>query len=173
MPSSGSCSTQLEANRSLACDDELIFVRMDERPARLVDVRARGDQGVLEELPAHLRVGTVVAAGLDLRHRRRVRHEDARVNSELARRPRNSLTVIAGAGRDDARLALLGRQRGELVDGAAHLEGTRSLQVLGLEAHFAATAARERLREVDRRLLGDPLQAPARLLDVSECRCDP
>ena len=67
---------QLEPDRALARDDELVLVRMDERAAGLLDVGKRGVERILEERAAHLRLGSVVLARLDLRHRRRVRNED-------------------------------------------------------------------------------------------------
>src|SRR5205085_4172968 len=101
------------------------------------------------------------------------RDEDRRGYAELARGPGDRLTVIAGARGDDAGRPLLRGQRRQLVDRAADLERPRALQVLRLQPHFPAAAARERLGQVDRRLLGDARQALPRLLDVSECWCRP
>ena len=145
---------------------------MDERTAGLFDVGERSVERLLEERAGQLRLGPVVLARLDLRHRCSVGHEDERPHAELARRPGDRLSVIACAGRDDAGRALLRRQRAQLVDGSADLERARPLQVLRLEAHLAPRAAREGLRQVDRCLFRDSLETPTRLLDVSECRCD-
>src|SRR5437870_6933340 len=141
---------------------------MDKRGAGLLDVRERGHHRVLEEGAGHLRLGSVVLGRLDLGHRRSVRQEDARTHAELAGRPSNCLPVIAGAGRYNPGRALLGRQRAELVDSAADLERAGPLEVLGFEAHLTPTAAREGLRQIDRRLFRDSLETLPRLLDVSE-----
>src|SRR5262249_5266899 len=93
------------------------------------------------------------------------------MNAELACSPCDRLAVVARARRDHTGRPLLGRQRRELVDGAADLEGAGALQVLGLEEHLTPAAARERLRHVDGRLRRDAADALARLLYVSELRC--
>jgi hypothetical protein len=52
--------------------------------------------------------------------------------------------VVAGRGADDAALEFLGRQAGDLVVGAAQLEGEHRLHVLALELILLPTRA-ERL----------------------------
>ena len=112
----------------------------------------------------------VVPGGVDLRHRRVLRHEDGGRDAGLARRPGDRLAVIARAGRDDAGGALLVGQRRDRVDGAADLERARALEVLGLQLHGPAGAPRERLGRVDRRDARDPGDPGPRRLEVSECR---
>src|SRR5262249_36967849 len=97
-------------------------------------------------------------------------HVHGRADAELPRGPGDSLSVVARARRDHAGPLLRVVERGELVDGAAHLEGPGALQVLRLQPDVPARAPRERLAPIygsDRRVPGDP---PARFLDVTECR---
>jgi hypothetical protein len=164
---------ELEPDRPLTGDDELVFVRVDERAARLLHMLLRRNEGILEIGAGHDGLRAVVLARLDLRHRRVLRDVDGRGRTELAGRPRDRLAVIARARGDDARRALVRRQRRQLVDRAAHLERACALQVLRLQQHLAAHAPRERLREVDRRLFGDAGEPLPRLFDVSECWCRP
>ena len=68
----------------------------------LSDVFARRLDTGLERRAAELDLGAVVARRVDLRHRRVLRHEDARDRADLACRPRDCLPVVAGARSDDA-----------------------------------------------------------------------
>ena len=161
---------QLEADRALAGDHDRILERMEERRAGLPGVRLRRVERLFERLSGLLELCAVVAARVDLRHRRVERHVDARAHSGLARGPGNRLAVVAGARRHDACGALLRVERRDPVDGAADLEGARPLEVLALQPHLAAGQARQRLRAVDR---GDPRDAgdaPARLFYVTKRR---
>ena len=158
---------ELEADRPLAGDDDA-DPRTGGRTSRRVSATyARAaSRRVLDRRARQLDLGAVVARRLDLRHRRVLRHEDARVRADLARRPRDRLPVVAGARRDDAGRALLGRQRRDPVVRAADLERAGALEVLRLEMHLAAARARQRLGAVDRRDARDAFEARARLLDL-------
>src|SRR5207248_8878933 len=129
---------ELEPDRPLAGDHYRVLEGMHEGRAVLRDVlRRRLDRG-LERATGELDLGAVLAGRVDLRHRRVLRHEDARPRPDLARGPRDRLAVVAGARRDDARRALLGAQRRDAVEGTAHLERAGALEILGLEVDFAA-----------------------------------
>ena len=79
---------------------------------------------------------------------------------------RDALRVIAGGEGDDAARALLGRDRRELVVGAAELERTGALQCLGLEKHARAGRGIEHRRGNERRAQRDAGEAAGRLIDV-------
>ena len=155
-----------ELDRPLARDHERLLERVDEGRAVLRHVRARDGQRLLERRPGELDLGAVVPGRVDLRHRRVLRHEDARPRPDLARGPRDRLAVVAGARRDDARRAFLGAQRRDAVEGTAHLERAGALEILGLEVDLAADEARQRLGAVDRRDARDVLEPRACLLDL-------
>ena len=72
---------------------------------------------------------------------------------------RHALRMVAGARRDDAAGALgLGHVRDAVV-GAAQLVAEDRLQVLALEQHLVAEAARQPVRPVERRLVRDVVDA--------------
>ena len=142
---------------------------MHEGRAGLLDVDRGSLERVLDPGPDHHRLGAVVLARLDLRHRRVLRDEDAGPDAGGARGPADGLAVVAGACRDDARSPLALAQRADLVHGAAHLEGPGSLEVLGLEQHRTAGEPREGLGRVDRGDPRDTVDPAPGLLDVSVC----
>src|ERR1044072_7075147 len=74
---------ELETDRPLAGNHELVLVGMDERRAGLVNVLHRRRQRVLEAGPGELRVRAVGLRRLDLRHRRVLRHEHRRLDALL------------------------------------------------------------------------------------------
>ena len=167
----GQLLDELEADRPLAGDHVEVLERMHERRAGLLHVGDCRRDRVLERRSGQLGARAVVARRLDLRHRRLRGHEDRGLDPGLARGPRDRLAVVAGTGRDDARLALGLAQRSDLVDGAANLERARALERLGLQVHGAARHAAEGLRGVERRHAHAlPREACARGLYVSECR---
>ena len=99
---------ELEADRPLAGDHDRVLERMHERRAVLARrTRVRASSAVLERAAVELDLGAVVARRVDLRHRRVLRHEDARLRADLARRPGDRLAVVARARRDDAGRALV------------------------------------------------------------------
>ena len=73
------------------------------------------------------------------------RHDDDGADPEQAGVPGDGLGVVAGGHGDDAGAALLGRQQGEAVGGAAFLEGADGLQVLELERHVRARGLADRV----------------------------
>ena len=87
---------------------------------------------------------------VDLDRRRRRRHHDHRAATELPRRQRDALGMVAGRGTDDAALPLRRRQVDDLVVGAAQLEAEHRLHVLALEQDAVAAARRQIGCEVER-----------------------
>ena len=149
---------ELEPERPLAGDDARVVERVDEGRAGRLDVSAGRGDGVVEALPAEHDRRAVAAGRLDLRHRRALWDEDRGGDAGLARRPRDGLSVVARARRDDARLPLRLAQLRDRVVGAADLERARELQVLGLERDRAADERAERAR---RRAPASPARRPA------------
>src|SRR5262249_21558153 len=140
---------QLEPDRSLPGDHLLVLERVDEGRAALVGVVERVGQALVEARAGELDPGAVVARRLDLRHGRVLGDEDGRGNAGLPRGPGDRLAVVARAGRDDARGAILVREERDPVDGAADLECAGALEVLRLQQYLSAGQARQRLRRID------------------------
>ena len=160
---------ELEPDRPLAGDHLLVFEAVQESRARRACELQRRLERAVEGLGPGLDPGAVGARRLDLGHRRVPRHEDRRRDPSLAGRPGDGLAVVPGGRGDDAGGPLGLGERMDLVDGAAHLEGARALEVLGLEQHRASRHAREGLRAEDGCDPRDPVDPGARRLDVSEC----
>ena len=128
----GNLLQELQTDRSLSRDHLLVLEGVEEGRVLGLGVVERGGERLLERLAVQLRLRTVVPRRFDLRHRRVVRHEDAREHAGLARRPGNRLAVVARARGDDAGGVLLRAQKRDLVDRAADLESAGALEVLGL-----------------------------------------
>jgi hypothetical protein len=156
----------LDAERSLTRDDRQVVERVHE------------GEPLLPLQPAGLSVGLVVvgavehdpgavAAGVGHLHDRGgLGHEDRRLHLEPARVIGDGLGVVAGAGGDEATLALGGGEGEELVERPPLLVGAGHLQVVELQERLRPGEARQGLGaraggEVD--LVAD---ASARLLDV-------
>jgi hypothetical protein len=161
---------ELEADRPLAGDHALVLEGVHERRAGALDVRRRGRDGLLEALAGQLGRAAVGASGLDLGHRRVLRHEDRRGDARFPRRPGHRLPVVPRARRDDSGGALALAQGRDRVVRPADLEGAGALEVLRLQEHLTPREAREGLRRVEGRLARDALKTGARGLDVSDCR---
>ena len=116
-------------------------------------------------------LGAVAQRRLDLRHRRVLRHEDRRVDAELARRR----TRPPGRGcrrspRSRPPRAPPARATRAMLTAPRILNEPVRCRFSALSSDLAARPARERVGAVDRRharAVADPL---ARGLDVSECR---
>ncbi len=139
---------------------------MDEGRARLRDIRARTVERVFDCGSRELDLGAVVPRRIDLRHRSVLRHEDPRACADLARRPRDRLSVVPRARPYHAGRELLLAQRRDAVVRAAYLERAGALQVLSLEMHCAARKRRQGLGRVDRRDARDAVEPRARLFDL-------
>ncbi len=136
----------------LPCDDERIVERMDERQAGLRD----------HQIAMGLRIGVAVADqhhirphrphGVDLDLRRGLRHDDRRLQTELAGRVGDTLRMIAGAGCDDAARPFVLAQMRDLVVGAPKLEAENGLQVFALEEHLVRQPARQTRGGIERGL---------------------
>ncbi len=149
----------LHPHRPLPRDHVRIVERVHEgQPAlALPDDGARVGVGVRVAVKRHLRAER--PHRLDLQLGRRHRHDDHRARPQLARRQRDALRVVAGAGRDHAAAERGRRQVDHLVVGAAQLEAEDRLQILALEQDLGAETRRQQRRDVERRLDGDVVDA--------------
>ena len=93
--------------------------------------------GLVEVIALEEHRRAVAPGGLHLGEGSARGHDDGAGDAEVAGRQGDALGVVAGAGGDDARGLLFGSQGGDLVGGAADLEGARPLEVLGLEEEVA------------------------------------
>ena len=142
----GNLFEQLKSDGSLARHDGGIVEGMDEGHV------LRGADA------AGLFIGLVVVGSVkndlgaeatgrgDLDQRRRERHHDEGANASRGRMIGDSLSMIAGAGGDDAQGSLLRSEQSDAVQCAALLERAGHLQVLELEEDLLAGECGERLR---------------------------
>src|SRR5262249_62279447 len=93
---------ELDPERSLTGDPRFVLVRMDEGCTRLFRVSEGGLERLLEVPAGKLGRRLVVAAGLDLCHRRVLGDEDDGRDAGLAGRPGHGLSGVAGARRHDS-----------------------------------------------------------------------
>jgi hypothetical protein len=118
----------LHADGALAGDHFRIVERMHEaQPLALLEfqrVRVRVIVGFAGE--HHFAAAALDGQHLDLWRRRR--HHDHCPAADLGRRQRDTLRMVAGRGTDHAALELVGGEMGDLVVGAAQLEGKDRLQ---------------------------------------------
>src|SRR5581483_4638764 len=82
---------ELEPDRALPRYHALVLAGVDERRTRLLDALHRLRERLLEPGADEHLLGAVADRRLHLRHRRVLRHEDRRVQAELARRPGDGL----------------------------------------------------------------------------------
>ena len=155
VPTSGTCSSELEPDRSLAGDHELDprTGGRTSRPSRRRTQRAASSASS-NISPAELDLARRSSASPrpSPSARRRARRCVARMPASRAAHATACPWLPALAATTPAARSSCDEQR-DAVDGAADLEGAGALEVLGLEQHLAARAARERLGDVDRRHL--------------------
>ncbi len=100
----------------------------------------RGGVRLVEGLALQHDLGTVVAGRLQLRQRDAERHEDGRLDAELARRVGDALRVITGRGGDHAARPVCLVELREAVERAAQLVRAGALQVLAFQVDGWRTA---------------------------------
>ena len=123
---------------ALAGDDVGIVEGMDEGQLLGFFQLQRVGVGIVVGIAEQHDLAAAPLDRLDLDPRRRGRHDDDRPAADLGRRQRDALGMIAGRGADHAALELVRRQPGDLVVGAAQLEGEHRLHVLALENDLVA-----------------------------------
>ena len=128
-----------------------IVERMHEHVAVFVQQFGRVVARVVEIVAVQNHVRAVRAHRFDFDLGRVAAHHDVRANAEAIRGERNALRVIAGRRAHHAARAILRRELRHLVVCSAQLEREHRLQVLALQEHTIADAARQRARFVQRR----------------------
>jgi len=134
----------LEPDRAGAGDHERVVERVHERATGLRDqvVQARERVGRVVGLEVDRRA--VLARRFDLLLRRTTPHHDECVDLLLRCREGDGLRVVAGADRDHAVRALVGRQAADLVQRTAHLERAGALEELCFEVRAERRAVQHR-----------------------------
>ena len=137
-PTSGVVLEHLQAQRSLAGDDEWVVERMHHDHARLCHQLVGAIEGLGRVLGLEVDLGAVGARGGDLLRAGALPHHD------LARDPLqrgavgDRLGMVPGRDADHAARLLLVRERGQLGEHAPGLEGAGALEELGLEQDVGA-----------------------------------
>jgi hypothetical protein len=161
---------QLEAEAAVSGDHVEVVERVHAGELPLVaDRLVRRDQITVDEF--HL--SAVRAGRRDLRRYRGLRHHHGRRYAGRARRPGEGPRRVAGRNRDDAVLALLGRQLKRLVEQAAHLEAAGLLEQLGLQGQPRPEFLIQRGRFHHRRPMNPPFQLRGSLANLFKCRHTP
>ena len=136
----GVLARDLQADGALAGDHIGVVERMHEgQAARDLDLPGLGLR-VVERVAMQDDIAAQTPHGFDLDGRRRPRHHDGCGNTELARRQRDALGVIARRCADHAHPSLRVRQPDDLVVGAADLEREDRLKILPLQQHGSRQA---------------------------------
>ena len=138
---------QLEGDCALSRHDERIVEGVDEGHA-LLFAEARGFGAgfvVVGAVEADLRAKSFGRGDLD--ERRGERHDDDGAHAALGRVMRDTLRVIAGAGRDDTASGLLGSEGGDAVERTTLFEAAGHLEVFELEEDLLAGHARKHFRD--------------------------
>ncbi|MGY4620673.1 hypothetical protein ACVWZ4_005900 [Bradyrhizobium sp. USDA 4472] len=134
----------LQTDRTLACDDKRIVVRMDEDHAACFAVAPRERSRLFQGRPRDDHFGAVVPGVLDLHHRRAHRHHDRGGNAEPLGVIGDALRVVACRHCDDAVRTFFRGQRSEAIESAALLERGGELKVFEFEPELAAADAAQR-----------------------------
>ena len=112
---SGTCSSKFEADGALAGDDFGVVEGMDEGAA-FFDAAAQGFvAGLVVAGAVEDDFSAIAARGGDFDLRRGQRHDDLGANAARGGVEGDALSMIAGAGGDDAALALSLAEREQLV----------------------------------------------------------
>ncbi len=152
---------QLLADGALPGDHLDVVKRRDQGVALQLGETAALAVSLVEAVAEQQHVAALAAHRIDLDVRRGLGHHDDRLDTEPGGRQGDPLGVVAGRGGDDAALLLLLGQGGDLVVGAAQLEGVDRLQILPLEGHMVAEPLGEFFQGLQR-------CHPRRLIDGGE-----
>ena len=159
---------QLQPHRALAGDHHRVVVGMDDHPP--------GGLGDLPHPPQRLDrvgrlqvdLGPIAAGGGDLRRAGVRRHQNQRVDPQVAGGDSKRLRVIARRDRDHTALPLLRRQRPHPVERPPRLERADALEQLGLQPDRGAGRLAERGRGEAGRDVHPALDRPGSGHDVIE-----
>ena len=164
----GDLLDDLKAEGALTGHDVDVIERVDQHRTGLFAECARRDERLVDGAACEHDLGAVVAGGLHLGDRGPLRHEDRGAHAESPRSQRHALRMIARARRDDSAQPLLVVELRDAVVGAADLERSRALEVLGDEVDGAADRLEQPARARRRQVADDALEPIARRLDVRE-----
>ena len=131
--------------------------------AQLLGVRG----GFVEHIAVQDDVGAVGFGGVNLERRGDGWHADGGFCATLAGGVGDTLRMVAGGCGDDAASQLVLGQGGDLVVGAANLEGTGDLQVLRLEENLVSGHVGQHRRGNDLRVFGRAFEPLGGLLQFS------
>ena len=145
--------SNLQGDGAAAGNDVLLAVRRDEDRAGGPGKLHRHPLGVFVVGGDRTQFGAVAANGSELGLRRRRRREHDRAQAEPLGGPGDRTPMIAGRGRHHHRRRVQGRQPGQRIQGAAHLERSRHLQRLELQP-YVGRGERRQPRRVDQRRRG-------------------
>ncbi|MCY1361804.1 hypothetical protein D9M69_484880 [compost metagenome] len=128
---------------ALAGDHFRVVVGMDVDEALLFHQLQRISQGLGEGVAVQHHLAAAGAHALHLEIGGGARHHDGGLDTQLAGRQGHTLGMVAGRSGDHPARQLLRGKLGDLVVGAANLEGVDRLQVLALEEDLVAQALGE------------------------------
>ena len=138
-------------DRALARDHIGIVERVNEYQAAFALEQQRAFMCLVIVITVQHYLAPQVHYRLHLDVRRGLRHDDDGGCAALARRECHTLRVVPGRSADNAALRRSLRQVRDLVVRTAQLEGEHGLQILALEQHAIAQAARQTFRGLERR----------------------
>ncbi|MNE30145.1 hypothetical protein D3C80_1236460 [compost metagenome] len=152
---------------ALPGDGVRVVVGVDVDEAFFIDQFQRIGQGLGEGIAMQHHLAAARAHAFDLDLRGGLGHDDGRLDPQFPRRQRQALGMVAGRGGHHATGQLLWGQLGELVIGAADLEGEHRLQVFALEQDVVAQALAQLAGGLQRGFDGNVVNARGEdLLDV-------
>ncbi|MCY1441395.1 hypothetical protein D9M71_577090 [compost metagenome] len=140
---------------ALAGDHIRVVVRWHEGRALLFGQRQGMGQCLRETVTVQHHVAAARAHAADLEFRRCRRHDDACIDTQLPRRQRHTLGMVASRSCDHTAGALLRIQLRQARVGATDLEGEGRLQVFAFEQHLVAQLFAQRPGRLQGRLLGN------------------
>ena len=135
-PERGHVFGDLAARGALSGDHKGIVIGAHQRRAALAGNAIGDGFAVFLVAIVEHHLGAVALGALALGEGRVRRHYDGGLHAEDLRRRRHTLGVVAGRERDHPAAALVLRDRGQLVEGAAELERPGPLQHFGLQEDF-------------------------------------
>ena len=151
---SGVLLQQLPPYGALPGDDIGVIERRDQGVTMQLGQATTLGIGLIEAVTEQHHIAAHAPHRIDLDVRRGGRHHDGSLDVQFGPGERYPLGVVARRGGDDPLGPLLLGQTGNLVIGAAQLEGVHRLQILALEHHMVAQTVRDLLQHLQRGDLG-------------------
>ena len=149
----------LHADGPLPGDHIRVVERVNEDEVAVTGKTERMIAGSIVIITVQQHFATEIDDRLHLDARRGHRHHDDRRDAAPTCRKRDPLGVVARRGADHTACGRARRQAGDLVVGAAELEGEHRLHVFALEQDGVAETARQPRGRLERRLDGHIVDA--------------